>query len=190
MNGIAKAGLTNTLLRARIDRLVSRATEDDVLAAKTWYVNAHALAVELSEGSDLTLMQAAAVIAHLSPKVLWSKNKAAAEALVYEGRRLPGIMKAPYARALAASTADDPLDTFGPDAKKTRSFALNIAGFDQEVTVDIWIARAVGVSEAQLKWVGVYEGIAHAFRLAAKRHGLSPMQIQALVWIVIRGKAN
>lgn len=187
---LAKVGLNNTVVRARIDRIVARATEDNVLEAKLWYAHAHALAVELSDNSDLTLMQAAAVIAHLSPKVLWSRNKAAAEALVYEGRRLPGIMRGPYERALKAMSADDPLDTFGPDAKKTRSFALNIAGLDQEVTVDVWIARAVGVTEAQLKWVGVYEGIAHCFRLAAKRHGLSPMQVQALVWIVVRGTAN
>ena len=176
--------------KARIDRAMSRATEDDILDGKVWYANAQALAIELSQGSDLDLLQAASVIAHLSPKVTWALNKRAAEDLVYRGVRTPGIMGAPFARATEASRAEDPLATFGPAAKKTRSFALNIAGFDQEVTVDIWIARAVGVTEKQLTHVGVYEGIAHQFRLAAKRYGITPMQIQAIVWIVTRGKAN
>lgn len=177
-------------IKARIDSAMARATEGDILEGKVWYADAHALAVELSEGSELDVLQAACVIAHLSPKVTWALNKRAAQDLVYRGVRTPGIMNGPFDRALKASQADDPIATFGPAAKKTRSFALNIAGFEQEVTVDIWIARAVGVTEAQLKHVGVYEGIAHQFRLAGKRYGMSPMQIQAIVWIVTRGKAN
>lgn len=186
---LANIGLTNRTVGARIDRAMQRATEDDILAGKFWYAEAHALAVMLSDESDLTLLQAACVIAHLSPKVSWAKNQEAAYQLVKHGRRLPGIMRAPFDRAVQAMTADDPLATFGPDARKTRSFALNIAGFTEEVTVDIWIARAVGVTEAQLKRVGVYEGIAHCFRLAAKRYGMDPSQIQAIVWVVVRGSA-
>lgn len=186
---LANIGLSNRLVTARIDRAMAKASEDQIFEGKVWYAEAHALAAELSELSDLTLMQAAAVIAHLSPKVSWRKNKEAARALVFEGRRLPGIMRGPFARAQRAMTAADPLDTFGPDAKKTRSFALNIAGLMEEVTVDVWIARAVGVTEAQLKRVGVYEGIAHCFRLAGKRYGMAPAQVQAIVWIVVRGSA-
>lgn len=176
--------------KTRIDRAMARATEQDILEGKIWYAEAHALAIALADQSDLSVLQAACVIAHLSPKVTWKLNKRAAEDLVLRGIRTPGIMAGPFARAQAAMVSDDPLDTFGPAAKKTRSFALNIAGFDQEVTVDVWIARAVGVSEAHLKHVGVYEGIAHQFRLAAKRYGMSPMQVQAIVWIVTRGKAQ
>jgi hypothetical protein len=186
---LANIGMTDRLVKARIDRCMARATEHDILEGKIWYGEAHALAVELSENSRLTLAQAACVIAHLSPKVLWKKNAEAARALVYENRRLPGIMRACFDRASAAAGAPDPLDTFGPDAKKTRSFALNIMGDVHEVTVDVWIARAVGVSEAQLKRVGIYEAIAHQFRLAAKRYGMDPAQVQAIVWIVVRGSA-
>jgi hypothetical protein len=57
------------------------------------------------------------------------------------------------------------------------------------VTVDVWIARVVGVTEQQLKLVGVYEGIAHCYRLVAKRAGLDPAQVQAITWIVQRGSA-
>jgi len=176
--------------KARIDRAMDRATEDDILEGKVWYANAQALAVELAAASDLDVLQAACVIAHLSPKVTWALNKRAAQDLVLRGVRTPGIMNGPFDRALKASQSADPISTFGKAAKKTRSFALNIAGFDQEVTVDIWIARAMGVTEAQLKHVGVYEGIAHQFRLASKRYGMAPMQVQAIVWIVTRGKAN
>jgi hypothetical protein len=186
---LANIGITNRNLGAKIDRYMQRATEANILDGKVWYSLAHALAVELSEGSDLTLAQAASVIAHLSPKVTWKKNAQAARALVFEAKRLPGIMREPFERAIKASTADDPFDTFGPDAKKTRSFAHNICGNLEDVTVDVWIARAMGVSESALKRVGIYEGIAHCFRLAGKRYGMHPAQVQAIVWIVIRGAA-
>lgn len=186
---LANIGMTDRTLKGRIDRFMDRATAEDIAAGRVWYADAHALAVELSTGTALTLAQAAAVIAHLSPKVSWKKNVEAARALVYDGVRLAGIMVGPFKRAVKAMTALDPFATFGKKAKKTRAFASNIAGNLEDVTVDVWIARAMGVTEAQLKRVGIYEGIAHCFRLAAKRYGMSPAQVQAIVWIVIRGSA-
>jgi hypothetical protein len=38
--------------------------------------------------------------------------------------------------------------------------------------------------------VGSYDALAHCYRLAAKRVGVSPAQIQAVTWVVVRGRAN
>lgn len=185
-----RIGVRRRTVADRIDRIMRRATEDDILAGKAWYAAAMALARELADESALTYLQASAVISHLSPRVRWDRNKAAARELIYRGRRMTGIMSGPFDRAMAASVADDPMATFGPKAHKTRAFAANIAGDLNQVTVDVWIARAVGVTEAQLNRVGVYDAIAHQFRLAAKRWGMEPAMVQAIVWIVVRGSAK
>lgn len=187
--GLGKVNLNVEQVVKRVIRHAGKASEQTMLEGKVWYCEANDLARFIADNSALTIDQAASVIAHLSPKVSWKKNKEAALDLVFNNKRTAGIMKAPYNRAVLASTASDPFSTFGKAAKKTRSFARNIAGDTVEVTVDVWIARAVGVTEDQLKWVGVYEGIAHAFRVAAKRLGMEPAQLQAVVWIVVRGSA-
>ena len=91
-------------------------------------------------------------------------------------------------KARAAMVADDPWSTFG-DGPKTKAFAANIIGDDHAVTVDVWAARIAGITEEQLARVGVYEAVAHGYRLAAKRAGITPAQMQATTWVVIRGSA-
>jgi hypothetical protein len=110
--------------------------------------------------------------------------------LVNDGVVPTYVMSGPAGRAHKALNAAEPFDTFGKAAKKTRSFARNITGDVHAVTVDVWAARIAGVTEDQLKLVGVYEAVAHCYRLAAKRAGIDPQQMQAITWIVIRGSAS
>lgn len=183
----SKAGVTTRTLVDRIMRVYARATEDDILAGKGWYAEAQAVARELSENADISVTAAAAVIAHLSPRCPWERNIAMARELVYTGttRGLGDNIR----KARAAMVADDAWSTFGK-GPKTRAFASNILGDEHAVTVDIWAARIAGITEHQLGLVGVYEAVAHAYRLAAKRVGITPAQMQAITWCVIRGKAS
>lgn len=188
--GLAKVGLAPETVVKRVIRHFNKATPEQIVDGMVWYGTAHNIVYVLSEVSQYTIDQVAASMAQLSPRLRWHQNVEAIERLVIEGETPRYVMRAPSKRAVKALHAAEPMDTFGKSAKKTASFARNITGDELAVTVDVWIARAVGVSEAQLKQAGVYEAIAHCFRVAAKRIGnISPAQLQAVVWIVVRGSA-
>jgi len=182
-----RAGITLRTVTDRIIRTYERASEDDVLAGKGWYDEARLVARELADHAGISVTAAAAVIAHLSPRCPWERNITMARELVTTGhtRGLYGNV----AKARRAMMVADPWETFGK-GPKTRAFCSNIIGDDHAVTVDVWAARIAGVSEDQLSRVGVYEAIAHAYRLAAKRVGIAPSEMQAITWVVARGKSN
>jgi hypothetical protein len=187
---LAKIGLNVEQVTKRILRTYGKASADDILAGKVWYNEAQDLCEHLAWNSDYTVDQIAAAMAQLSPRLRWSQNVDSIISLVNEDVIPAYVMSGPANRARKALNAAEPFDTFGKAAKKTRSFARNITGDVHAVTVDVWAARVAGVDEAQLSLVGVYEAIAHCYRLAAKRAGIDPQQMQAVTWIVVRGSAK
>ena len=60
-------------------------------------------------------------------------------------------------------------------------------GDTDEVTVDSWMARALGVKSVTH---ANYERLADAIRQAARAVGLAPDAFQAAVWCVIRREAT
>jgi hypothetical protein len=180
---------TETLTR-RILRTFDRATASDLESGARWYDEAGSLASQLSDSAGYSREQVAAVIAHLSPRTSWDRNVASAVALVREGgvaARELGAIGDNVDRAVASLDWEDPVASFGPKAHKTRSFYLNILGDREAVTVDVWAARVAGVTEKELRRVGVYDQVAHAYRLAARRRGVDPSTMQAVTWVVARG---
>jgi hypothetical protein len=186
---LGKVGLNVEQVTKRILRTYAKASADDILAGKVWYCEAQDICDDLSALSDYTVDQVAAAMAQLSPRLRWSQNVDSIIMLVNKGSLPAYVMSGPANRARKALAAAEPFDTFGKKALKTRSFARNITGDVHAVTVDVWAARVAGVDEAQLSLVGVYEAIAHCYRLAAKRAGIDPQQMQAITWIVVRGSA-
>lgn len=185
-----------TSTRATVDRIVDtygRATEADRAAGAGWYANGGAIIADLSARTGLSPEHVAAVVSHLSPRTPWSRNVNGATNLVTTGKA-PGCLGDNVKRARRALESDDPLETFGPDAPKTRRFARNLLGDRSVVTVDVWAARvALGdrASEATLGRAGVYGALEHAYRLAAARLGVDPVTVQATTWIVARnGRAH
>jgi hypothetical protein len=187
---LAKVGLTTETVTKRILRTFGKASEQDVLEGKSWYDEARAIVRNLATFSDFTEDQIASAMAQLSPRLRWKQNVDSIIMLVNDGELPAYVMTGPANRARRSLVAAEPFDTFGKAAKKTRSFARNIVGDTNAVTVDVWAARVAGIDESQLKLVGVYEAVAHCYRLAAKRAGIDPQQMQAITWIVIRGSAN
>jgi len=152
-----------------------------------WYGEARDVAAQMSAASGLSLEHCATVISHLSPRTSWSRNVAGAMALVTTGTA-PACIGSNVDRARRAIASADPLGTIrGP---KTRSFALNILGDPDAVTVDVWAVRIAlprhADPEAALTRTGVYDAVAHCYRLAARRVGVSPSTLQAATWIAIR----
>jgi hypothetical protein len=183
-----RAGLPSVeTLTRRILRTFDRATASDVEAGATWYDAAGRLAADLANDS-VDAAAAAVIIAHLSPRTDWERNVMGATTLIREGVKATGIIGANFDRAVASLDFEDPFDSFGPTAPKTLNFARNIAGDVEAVTVDVWAARVVQVDpETQLGRKGVYDAVAHAYRLAARRRGVAPATMQATTWIVARG---
>lgn len=183
-----------TSTRACVDRIVATyalATEQDRHDGAAWYADAESVATDLAYAGDVTLPHAAAVIAHLSPRTSWTRNVSGAWSLITQGYAI-GCLGSNVARARVALKSSDPLGTInGP---KTRAFAANILGDRDAVTIDVWAARTAlgrfdGV-EHTLGRVGVYDALAHAYRLAAARLGTDPTTVQATCWIVERGRSG
>jgi hypothetical protein len=184
-----RAGVSSVdTLTRRILRTFDAATPSDMESGATWYDEAGQLARDLADEAG-SVEHAATVIAHLSPRSTWTRNVAAAIALIRRTDLPPGVMSAPLGRATRSLDSSDPLATLG--GKKTHAFALNILGDTESVTVDVWAARVAGITEQQLTLTGVYDLVAHAYRLAARRRGVTPATMQATTWIVARnGRAS
>jgi hypothetical protein len=185
---LAKIGLTMTEVRRNIRAVYGQALPHEVMAGLHWYDEAQGIAREISEMTGKSLDHAAVMIAHLSPRTKWSENIRYAMELAWTGNTY-GTFRSAVERAQRALSVDDPWSTFGK-APKTRSFAANIRGDMSAVTIDVWAMRIAGVSEQQLTRAGMYEAVAHAYRLEARRAGVQPAQLQAITWVVIRGKAE
>lgn len=184
---LAKIGLSLTEVRRNVRSVYAERTPEFHALGLSWYDDAMALGQEIAGVCGVSLEHAAVMIAHLSPRCRWSENVRLARQLAMTGTATGTIHKH-VDRARLALTASDPWTTFGK-APKTRSFAGNIAGNLSCVTVDVWASRVAGITEQQLGRVGVYEAVAHAYRLEAKRAGILPAQLQAITWITIRGNA-
>ncbi len=177
-----------TDVHSRIRDTFAMATPDVIASGSVWYREAQSLAIELSKLSGHTIEQCAAVISHLSPRVKWDLNVIAAKELVLNGTRANGIMTAPFERAMRGFNSENPIDTFkGP---KTKSFFLNIIGDESAVTIDVWMLKVVGMTDKELGRKGVYESLTDAFRIAAIELGVTASALQAICWVVIRGKAD
>ena len=180
---------TDRTMVARVERKLALADAETIETGRHRYDIGQQMVARHAQLSGRTVEHAAAEMSHLSPRERWENNVKAAELFARTGEKRQGIMSGPFDRAVRASVSDAPLASFGPKAHKTRALAANLAGDLTEVTVDVWIARAMKVSETELKRVGVYARIAKAFRKVAARHNLEPAQLQAIVWIVERGSA-
>lgn len=183
----------DTTVRKTVARILSwfdASSDEELLAGLGWYAVANGHAHGMASTYGITPEQAAAVIAHLSPQLGWDENLAAAYALLKTGTA-HAVLGTSIERAKVAMLADNPTDTFGPDADKTYSFYANILGAPDPVTVDRHAVRvAVGAydvdTQRRFARVGSYDAIAHCYRIAARRRGVSPADMQAVAWVVCR----
>lgn len=167
----------------------------------TWYVVANWYARLLSIRYDMTVWQASALIATLSPNNAWGTNKADAEryataaragllmptAATYPPQRRKAwvIARVPLSKALHVSHAGWERMIGTDAARKTRAFARNIADpSDKEcVTVDIHIMRALELGRDSLT-ANQYEAVAKAIRTVAQSYNCHAWKVQATVWVV------
>jgi len=195
-----------TSIRRHVDRLPSgttaaenllavfaQATEEEFSAGRVWYSERAKQACDdirtAAETVGLTLShrQAAGIIAALSPSTGWGANVAAAFELVLTGNA--HVQSERFNdRARRIMNGEDPESVLG--GRKVRSFYRNILepSFSGPVTVDrhavaILFGRHLNEREIKvLEGMGAYTYAAGVYRSVARRLGVKPHELQAIVW--------
>ncbi len=169
------------------------ATLFDLQAAEQWYADAGSFAQSLPR-HDWSFATACSVVSAFSPRVTWAQNKR--KAMDYAHGITPKGLRSHV--AAADRCVVDGFD--GLRGLKTNAFARAIAGDGDAVVVDVWMCRAAGLvwgdkskkagtlKDAPNK--GEYQAIADAVRTVAAEYSMSPAIMQAMIWIVVRGKAQ
>ena len=159
-----------------------------------WYRIANALARRLD---PIAPVQAAGVIAALSPMMDWDRNMMLA-IRAYEDGEASGALFGNVRKANAIMAGADPLEILG--GKKVRNFFAAIANPESEEAVcidrhafDIAMGRVTNdKTRGALSRKGVYEEFQDAYRRAAKvltkETGVhhTPSEVQAVTWVAWR----
>jgi len=165
--------------------LLSQATLFDLRAAERWYDEAGAFADSLRSTTGWNMEVACSVVSAFSPRVTWAHNKA--KALQYaQGITPKGLRSHVVAADRCCRMGFDGLN--GP---KTNAFARAIAGDSGAVVVDVWMCRAARLGKDAPN-ATEYRAIADAIRSIARTPTvcMEPATLQALLWIIVRGKAE
>lgn len=171
------------------------ASADNIRSGLSWYLDAHNYANLLSMNYDVSLAQAAGIIAALSPMNGWENNKRKAAQLIQQGHGNGCGLYRNVAKAEAILLGGwdiDPLDILG--GNKVRAFYQTI--LDPFADIDPVIDRhafdiAVGERTSEkrrgiLSRKGVYHDFARVYREAAKVAGIGSAQMQAITWVAWR----
>lgn len=179
-----------------VNRILSYATGEFLTdaekeSARDWYVTAQNIALEFTREFNVTLEVAASVIAATSPRTIWSFNVKHARAILAGEDAPSGALGTNDKRG--RDCVELGFDGLG-NGPKVNAFARNIAGDLHHVTVDMWaLMAAMGDVYGVPKYLarkGAYDSISHAYRDAADIYGVKPAEMQAIVWVAIRGRAD
>lgn len=194
-----------------------RAADPAMLAdGLAWYDSAADMIRADAETYGVPYSTAAAVYAACSINASWAANVTIARRwLQYAtGGTRPSGLSAVAVRCDAAITAR--VDTFeaawsavlqGGDARgsKVASFCANFHGRTDFVTVDRWAMAGAGQCTVTVNAKGKrtpcdthskapkgpkYDRVADAYRTVAAELGITPRELQAAVWVAVRGSAN
>lgn len=169
-------------IRARFKDIAESATMAETMQAATWYAEAQDIARELSIRYNEPLDRVACVIAAFSPRTTWAKNVLNAQNFL-AGEPVGTLTNN---LNMARNGLRDGFSAL--KGRKTNSFAHNIAGYMNHVTVDVWMIRAAGYERLDAN-KGMYDLISDVITELARDYCVTPAQMQALIWIVVRGSA-
>jgi hypothetical protein len=118
-------------------------------AGVQWYRNARRICRDLARRHGVSESCAAGVVAALSPRLGWTYNVLAADLVLARAERVPGVFKASLVKARRILAGGRPLQVLsGP---KVRAFYRALKGDESAAVVDVWTARAAGLSPEHLK---------------------------------------
>lgn len=169
---------------AMVRRLLFRYLQAPADGAR-WYVGARKTVRSMAREHGVTVACAAGVVAALSPRLHWSRNVAAAR-IVLSGARPSGVFRTSYGKARRIYRGERPLRVLS--GLKVRAFYRALMGDRRAAVIDTWILQAVGWAHKVTD--RVYAAIARALELAARRVHRSVTELQAAVWVAVRGRAG
>lgn len=186
MKMTVKSGYTVETMARNIIAVVESATNEQRSDGLRWYSEARGVAVNLETLGNLSMEQAAGILAALSPRVRWKRNIELAFELVENGD-CSGVFERSKRQALAILHGARPMDILrGP---KTRAFALAIQsdGYGGIAVIDVWALRAATRGKFDSVSNARYVDVATAYAVAARRLGYTVHECQAIAWVVQRG---
>lgn len=167
-------------------------THDEWLEGMSWYERANNRARRLSDQFNVPFAHIAGIIAALSPRISWEDNLKGANSILTDGEQASTMaLGANVVKALWIGDGTDPDNILG--GRKVRSFWLNISQPHNslDVTLDNHMVKALDLpSHRYLERKGVYDAISDGFRIVAEEHGILPHQLQAAMWIHVRGESE
>lgn len=179
---------------------LEEATPAEIVAGKNWYEDAYDLAYHLGRLHPAGLLpvgveMAAGVIAALSPRMPWGRNKELAVRAFADGHA-SGTLGNSVRAANRILGGDDPLEVLKGD--KVRNFYLSILGGTDSVTVDrhaleVYLGKRFKDAERPAVGKRLYREVSAAYVQAAHiqvatTFPLTPVQVQAITWLVWRRK--
>lgn len=203
------SNLTRFLIPEEIERSVidkyNASDEGTREAGGQWYDTANEYIRNLAEKTGRDPAQVAAIVSAFSPQTAWDANMAAAnyflmnydpsnpDAINDKMGGLGGNLERAK-RIHGAADEEGYLEALqnGNDAHKITNFYHNMMGDKDAVTIDSWMARALlgkgadGLADKSVQkvlgWKDGYDTMANAVRSAAAKLGVSPRELQAIVW--------
>lgn len=170
--------------------LYADATPEQRQRGRDWYPAYRRHCARIARETGAPIRRAVATAAILSPDAQlrtnldWARTACQSRGAAAVGR-YPNAMRARYAPVLTGDCA--PSDACTGD--KVRNFYRAILGDPDAVVLDRWALRAVGF-ERKSPTPLQYARIAETFREAAAAVGETPRDFQAIVWIVLRERAE
>lgn len=188
-----------TVYARNIRRTFERSTALEITYGVRWYDIAQNEARDLSRRYGIPLETAALVIAALSPNNNWTRNISDAEKVVdawYKARRLSEADRRKAYEAVRVCTYNRNKQTAfdilngkrsSLNGRKTASFARNILGCYEAVTVDVHAYSIANGVRLTAKTCGAipkrqYEAVSEAYRRTASDIGIDAPQLQAITW--------
>lgn len=182
--------VTRVARRLRAHR--KTACAEDVASGRGWYSEARTVAEDLASTFGVSVDVAARVIAVLSPNVTWSQNVHGAHSAFegwMSGKPWQEWLGSGYGinRHKASRILQGDLDALqGP---KVSVFHRAIMGDPNACTVDLWMMRAAGFDHDS-PTTRERRVVVAALQRVARETGETVRDLQAIVWIVVRGNAR
>lgn len=177
------------------------ATTGELKEGLRWYKDANDYCRELAGRFNITLQQAAGIIAVFSPQAGWTENKRYAVSFLINPkiilRSLIQVKKAKKILTLTSETDIYNAQTVADAAFKTKSFFLNILNPDvaTDVTIDrhaiaVCIQHPDNVYALDASYAkptkGQYDFFQTCYMKAAAELDILPHQLQAITWLTYR----
>jgi hypothetical protein len=171
----------------------------EVNMTQNWYFEIHDYCKTLSEVYDVPLIKVAGILSALSPNNTVRSNVISLEKfLKNNGNCKVTTFNGQKNKALSILNADDNitidqvkniLGSKKDSGLKTKAFFDNIyrPHTSEEVTIDLWMIRWAKIKGSLTP--KKYRDTAQKIKYLAKKIGVLPHQLQAKIWVDIRGEA-